>query len=214
MPDSLSIKHSQSRVSNSAEPRLSVLIPYFKDDPCDLIASLIPQVTENHDVEICLYDDGSGDLSLDRRVSVVVETAPGIVRLMCASENRGRSFARNTLKANARADWVLFLDADMRPVTDHFITDYLEAIGSGTADIIFGGFEVPKDVSDPRQELHRAFSETSDCLTLEDRQARGPQYVCSSNLCVRKSVLDAEPFDPEFSGTPIKASPQFAEPYL
>jgi len=50
------------------------------------------------------------------------------------------------------------------------------------------------------QELHRAFSEVSDCLTLSERQAAGPQYVASSNLCVKTSVMMAEGFDPEFTG--------------
>lgn len=200
MPENISIKHVESSAQSMMQPDLSVLIPYYRDDPSELIESLAVQISGHHNVEICLYDDGSKDTDLETRVSDLVSQSAAIVRLMTASDNRGRSYARNSLRSNARADWVLFLDADMRPVTDHFISDYLVEIKKNEADIIFGGFEVPHTTNDPERELHRAFSETSDCLTLQARQLKGPQYVCSSNLCVRKTVLDAEPFDPEFSG--------------
>ncbi len=200
MGNVLSINRTESLQRGNDVPLLSILIPFYKDDPRELLSSLMAQITAHSVVEICLYDDGSGDPALEQSVAVDVQRAPGQVKLMSASVNHGRSFARNALKQEALADWVLFLDADMRPVTDHFIADYLSAIQNAQADIIFGGFEVPKTAQNPEQELHRAFSETSDCLTLEARALRGPQYVCSSNLCVHKSVLDAEPFDPEFTG--------------
>jgi len=66
--------------------------------------------------------------------------------------------------------------------------------------IIFGGFTVPGEKQSDDTELHRAFSQTSDCLDAAERTAKGPQYVASSNLCVRKTVLQDEPFDTGFSG--------------
>ena len=92
------------------------------------------------------------------------------------------------------------LDADMRPQSPRFLKDYVSEIEHGNADIIFGGFTVPAAKQSNETELHRAFSKTSDCLSAEERRKAGPQYVCSSNLCVRKSVLAAEPFDTGFSG--------------
>lgn len=194
------IMHVKSPARGRKKPKLSVLIPYYRDNPGDLLRSLLAQTGSEKTVEILLYDDGTGDAELNTQVSAMVKDAASPVLLLIASGNRGRAFARNTLQSHARADWVLFLDADMRPVTPHFVEDYLALIEAEVADIIFGGFKVPQDTKDPERELHRAFSETSDCLTLEDRQRHGPQYVCSSNLCVKKTVLDAEPFDPEFSG--------------
>lgn len=200
MPLDPTITITRSDFKARKSPRLSILIPFYKDDPSDLLADLGAQIGGAHAVDIWLYDDGSNDKALETRMSQAVKAAPASVHLMTASGNRGRSYARNKLQESAGAEWVLFLDADMRPVTDHFIADYLTAIEGGAADIIFGGFHVPKHTENPEHELHRAFSETSDCLTLEQRKTFGPQYVCSSNLCVRKSVLDAEPFDPDFTG--------------
>lgn len=200
MSSSVDITRVDSAAAVNGAPRLSILIPYFRDDPTELLESLCLETAHLPSVEILIYDDGTGDEALNQRVSAAVKASSSCVRLLIAHENRGRAFARNTLKAEARADWVLFLDADMRPVSNRFVSLYLDKVEANTADIIFGGFEVPHQTSDPERELHRAFSQTSDCLTLEMRQKHGPQYVCSSNLCVRKTALDAEPFDPEFTG--------------
>ena len=194
------INHVQSVRQFREKPALSILIPYFHDDPRPAIGDLQEQNVDPKDIEILVYDDGSGDADLNRKVCADVKQAVLPVHLHVAAQNRGRSFARNYLRQQARADWVLFLDADMRPESREFIADYLAEIQKGESDVIFGGFTVPASTEDPERELHRAFSMVSDCLSLEERRAKGPQYVCSSNLCVRGDVIDAEPFDPEFSG--------------
>ncbi len=194
------ITHTQSLKQFRQSPILSVLIPYYKDNPIPALTALLEQCQDKKDIEILIYDDGSDEPELNQKVCAAVKEAVAPVHLFIAAENRGRSFARNYLKSKAKADWVLFLDADMRPENPDFIQAYLDGIKTKNPDVIFGGFTVPQSTDDPERELHRAFSMVSDCLSLEDRIAKGPQYVCSSNLCVKKTVIDAEPFDPEFNG--------------
>ncbi len=196
----LDITHIKSLKQSRNIPKLSVLIPYFRDDPTALLHALLAQTSEHNDVEILIYDDGTGDTELNAKVCAAVKSAHSSVHLMIAHENKGRSAARNTLQLNARADWVLFLDADMRPVSHRFLSDYVDLIEADMADVIFGGFTVPERAETADQELHRALSAVSDCLSLESRQAAGPQFVASSNLAVRKSVLAAEAFDDGFTG--------------
>lgn len=184
----------------SKKPDLSVLIPSYRDDATPLLESLLAEANETSKVEIMIYDDGTADASVNARLAAICKNAKTPVSLFFATVNKGRSAARNHLVENARADWVLFLDADMRPETDDFLTTYLNALKTNTADILFGGFTVPGEKQSPDTELHRAFSQTSDCLDAAARTAKGPQYVASSNLCVRKSVLTKEPFDTGFSG--------------
>ena len=197
---SAAITHVKSQGYAGAKPQLSVLIPYFKDNPAPLLSALLSQPMGGASVEILLYDDGTGDAGINKKATAIIKESRAPAQLLIAAQNKGRSAARNALKNNARADWVLFLDADMRPVTEHFLSDYAAAIKAGNADIIFGGFTVPKVAETAEQELHRALSEVSDCLSLEDRRAAGPQFVASSNLCVRKGVLAAEDFDDGFVG--------------
>jgi len=194
------ITHIKSLKQSRKKPVLSVLIPYFKDDPTALLHALLSQTAEQNGVEVLIYDDGTGDAELNAKVCAAVKSAHSPVHLMIAHENNGRSAARNALQENARADWVLFLDADMRPVSHRFLKDYTALIEAEMADVIFGGFTVPEKAETPDQELHRALSEVSDCLSLAARQEAGPQFVASSNLAVRKAVLTAEGFDDGFTG--------------
>ena len=180
------------------KPILSVLIPYYRDDPAALLLALLKQTDQS--VEILLYDDGTNDILINENLCLILEATNTRMALFFARTNKGRSAARNYLQSQARAKWVLFLDADMLPKSDNFIADYLEQISEDNADIIFGGFTVPTTKQSDETELHRAFSQTSDCLSAAERTKNGPQYVCSSNLCVRSEILAAQPFDASFTG--------------
>lgn len=182
------------------KPNLSVLIPSYRDDATPLLERLMEETGVTLNVEIMIYDDGTADPDINAKLAAMCKNATNAISLFFAAVNKGRSYARNHLVKKARADWVLFLDADMRPETDNFLKTYLTEIEKDEADIIFGGFTVPGEKQSNDTELHRAFSQTSDCLDAAERTAKGPQYVASSNLCVRKTVLQDEPFDTGFSG--------------
>jgi len=200
MKTDLKINPYVSMTGRPRKPKLSILMPYYHDDPVPLLLALSEQCEGRRDVELLAYDDGSSDPDLNRRAIAAIKDSRTPIGLFIAEQNRGRSFARNQLFSRARGNWVLFLDADMRPERSSFVDNYVQLISEMECDIIFGGFKVEEKSLDPDRELHRALSEISDCLSLQERQAAGPQFVCSSNLAVRKTVLEAEPFDPEFSG--------------
>lgn len=181
-------------------PRLSILIPFYRDDPSGLLHSLDAQDVTPKAIEICIMDDGTGDAMLTRTAQTTVEGMALPTHLTTASANRGRSATRNALQQQAKADWVLFLDADMRIDHPDFLSRYLDQIADNDCDILFGGFGVEDHSDDRDTDLHRLLSHSSDCLSAEDRARNGAQNVASSNLCVRKNVLDAQPFDPEFKG--------------
>ncbi len=187
----------KNSVAKSAKtPVLSVLIPYYHDDPKDLLSAL----TGNKNIEILLYDDGTNITEINGNLRKIADGAHTPISLFFASENKGRSTARNILTHHAKAKWVLFLDADMLPQSDSFADDYLREIKASKGDIIFGGFTVASKKQSDDTELHRIFSQTSDCLNAVERTKNGPQYVCSSNLCVRKDIFTTHAFDTSFTG--------------
>ena len=188
--------HSAHRIKG--RPTLSILIPFYRDNPSELIETLASIAGQS--VEILTYDDGTGDKDLSHEVSAAVKSASCQTTLFTAHDNRGRAFGRNYLFDMAKADWVLFLDADMMPMDEYFIMTYLAEIKAGTSDVLFGGFKVLETNGAPETEIHRVMSITSDCAPAAERQRLGPKNVASSNLCVRKTVLTAEPFDTGFSG--------------
>lgn len=193
----ISIKNSP--LYAEVKPQLSVLVPFYKDDAASLLKDLDAQII-GRAIEVLFYDDGTQNAELTSKMANAVNNAKGAVSLMTNTDNHGRSAARNALFQAAQGDWVLFLDADMRPSRDTFLETYISLINKCAADIIFGGFEVEAQQEDADRDVHRALSEISDCLTLDERQAGGPQYVASSNLCVKRGVLETEPFDSGFTG--------------
>lgn len=181
-------------------PQLSILIPFYRDDPSVLLRSLDAQTVDAHRVEILVMDDGTGDPTLTATAQATASQMRLPCQLITAPQNRGRSATRNALQDKAKAKWVLFLDADMRVDHADFLLKYLECIEASCGDIIFGGFAVEAQASDPDTDLHRILSKTSDCLPADHRRQSGAQHVASSNLCIRTSVLETEPFDPNFKG--------------
>jgi glycosyltransferase involved in cell wall biosynthesis len=191
------ISHS-SPITAQSTPILSVLIPFFRDDPTPLLQALSAQADQS--IAIWLYDDGTQDAALTQRVSQAVDAANCPVTLLTASANKGRSYGRNHLFKAANSPWVLFLDADMLPLTRDFLSLYTDYIRADEADIIFGGFKVKDEPGQADTEIHRVMSIASDCADAAERQALGPKNVASSNLCIRKTVLADTPFDDGFTG--------------
>ncbi len=178
---------------------LSVLIPFYNDDPHPLLHQL--GQTPPGNCEIIFYDDGSDASHPCKNLGASVTKAPLPVKLVTATENRGRSAARNALIAAARGQWVLFLDADMMPEGDDFLQNWYNCIEQQNPDIVFGGFSVEAiDNVEPALALHQAFSQSSDCLPAKVRSQNPAKHVCTSNLLVRHDVLAACPFDNDFAG--------------
>ncbi len=72
-------------------PRLSVLTPFYKDNPSDLIARLAPV---RRDVEFVLVDDGANSATLAANVLSALERSGASARLIIWGANRGRAAAR------------------------------------------------------------------------------------------------------------------------
>ncbi|WP_203292586.1 glycosyltransferase family 2 protein [Maricaulis parjimensis] len=179
--------------------KLSVLIPFYKDDPADLVRSLAEQAGSRGDVEILLHDDGEPDPVLNAQLTRIIAAMTQPVRLLTSTRNRGRSGGRNLLAQQARGAWLLYLDADMQPGHAGFLDTYREVMAHTAADAVFGGYETdwPEDRA---LQLHAALSRTSDQNDAEARNAIGASAFCASNILVRAEVMDAIPYDTDFTG--------------
>ncbi|MEE2566785.1 glycosyltransferase family 2 protein [Hyphobacterium marinum] len=183
----------------AGKPVLSVVAPFYRDNPVPLLETLAGQAAElEKPVEIVLFDDGRPDPDLNARVEQALESLPVPACLVTAARNVGRAAARNRLAAAARGDWLLYLDADM-DVPDGFLAAYLEAIDVDDFDAAFGGYS-PGPATDPRHRLHAALAATSDVHDAASRTRIGATAVCSSNLLVRASLMARTPFDDGFTG--------------
>lgn len=176
-------------------PRLSVLIPFYRDAPIDLLEAIA--VTCPDGVEAILFDDGVPDVTLNADVSEAIAGLAIPAQLITSRINRGRSAARNRLASAARAPWLLFLDADME-ISPEFLTRWITFTQTTRAGALFGGFEP----SEPRRctRVHAALAEQSDVHSARERDALGAVAICSSNLAVRADAFSQTPFDEGFEG--------------
>ncbi len=184
----------------SGEVVLTICVPCYAESADPLIASLI-RMPEAHRTSLILFDDGSTDEKLTRRLARHVISFPGPARLATAPENHGRAFARNRLVAMAETDWILFLDADMCPDSPDFLARYLTAIrNSEGPSLIAGGFSLTQVRPTRETELHAAQSRASECLNADERSAAPGRYVFTSNILVHADILHEVEFDDGFTG--------------
>ncbi len=184
-----------------AAPRLSVLMPFLRDDPQDLLQRLDKEAMSlSGKVELVVLDDGTGDAALTRRLQDWLGGAVLPVRLITLQTNEGRSIGRNRLSSTARAGHMLFLDSDMRPDRPDFLQAWLRLIETANPAVAFGGFSLDQAPTDARFAVHRALALRGECIDAASRAQTPEKYVFTSNLLVRRDVFDTEAFDPAFTG--------------
>ncbi|WP_084398871.1 glycosyltransferase family 2 protein [Henriciella aquimarina] len=184
----------------SGEATLTVCVPCYRESADPLIVTLA-RMAEAARATLILYDDGSGDEATTRRLACHVMGFPGPARLITASMNKGRAHARNRLVAMAETDWLLFLDADMRPDREDFLTRYVDALHKtdGPA-LIAGGFSLQQVRPTRETALHAAQSARSECLSADQRAKAPGRFIFTSNVLVHKVILKAVAFDDGFKG--------------
>jgi len=179
-------------------PVLSVLIPFFRDDPVRLLTALDGATAVG--VEVIVLDDGSGDADLAARVAQAVGAMALPARFVRLSTNEGRSKGRNRLAGHARGGHMLFLDADMLPDHANFLSDWLALVAGRNPAVAFGGFSLDQTPKTREHALHRAMALKSDCLGAALRAEAPEKHVFTSNLLVRRDVFEAIGFDEAFTG--------------
>jgi glycosyltransferase involved in cell wall biosynthesis len=192
---------TDSRTWKAARPAISVLIPFLRDDPAELLTLLDEEAASvGGAVEIVLLDDGTRDAALTARLTVQIKSMALPVRLITLSANEGRSIGRNRLASAARGGSLLFLDSDMRPDHRRFLRDWADLAAREDPAVAFGGFSLLQAPTDSRFAVHRAIAARSECVPWMERARQPEKYVYTSNLLVRRDVFEAEAFDPGFTG--------------
>ena len=181
-------------------PRLSVVMPFFRYDPRPLLACLDAEAKLiGGAVEIIALDDGGGDKALAEQAAGLVGSMAAPARLIVNVANEGRAKGRNRLVAAARARHLLLIDCDMSPDQPDFLRRYLSLVKQDVP-VAFGGFTVDRAEATRDQQLHRAVQLRAECHPAKIRARQPEKYVYTSNLLVRRDVLEAEAFDEDFTG--------------
>lgn len=184
-----------------ARPAVSVLIPFLRDNPTELLALLDEEAASvSGAVEVVVMDDGTGDAVLTEQLRAQIQGMALPARLITLTKNEGRSKGRNRLAKAARGGSYLFLDSDMRPDHRRFLKDWADLVAREDPAVAFGGFSLLQAPEDRKFQVHRAMANKSECIPYMDRARQPEKYVYTSNLLVRRDVFEAEAFDASFTG--------------
>jgi glycosyltransferase involved in cell wall biosynthesis len=178
-------------------PQLSVLTPFYRYSAAPLLRRM---ANAPADVEFILLDDGSRDAALLADVATAAQSLNAPVRIIVREHNEGRSAARNRLITEARGRYVLFLDADMIPDRPTYLLHWLSITRCQQPDVAFGGLSLRHAQRTRDTALHHNLSSASECRDAAQRTISPEQFTTSSNLLVRRSFLEAHPFDNDFTG--------------
>lgn len=180
-------------------PFLSILIPVYNWDVGPLLGCLAAQrqvLPAEQLVEIIVLDDGSAQKYHNQSVAARLAS----VSYVESSVNQGRAAVRNALLQRARGSYVLFLDADMLPDDEKFLSRYLEKARQGS-EIVCGGISYRQNVQQrPEFAFYLYKSQRTEALSATVRQGAPWRYLFTSNILVRRDILGSVCFDPRFTG--------------
>jgi len=172
---------------------LSILIPTYNADCRQQVADLSRQAESIAGLryEILVADDGSTDRSR-AELCRQVEQWPHC-RFIDRGVNSGRAAIRNFLAREAASEWLLFIDAEMAIVSEHYLENYLN---DDFTEVAYGGYVVG---SGERSNLRYIYEK--DCEPqhrAEQRRRRPFMHFHTGNFMVRRDILLAHPFDERF----------------
>ncbi len=171
---------------------LSILIPIYNCEVTNLVQALHQQCSESDVLyEICCYDDDS-DIAYKKINRSITHLEH--IRYQELPHNIGRSKIRNTLAADARYPYLLFMDGDAKVINKLFIKNYLKQLAPST--LLYGGCKyssIPPD--NPLQQLHYQFGKNREEIASNIRNKTPYQAFKTFNFLVPKVIFDTIRFD-------------------
>lgn len=170
---------------------LSILIPVYNYAVLTLVGELKKQCnTCGIKFEIICYDDASDLFATENQQINQFENCSFFV----LEKNVGRSAIRNLLVEKATYENLLLLDADVIPVHNQFISNYIDQINKNKK-VIFGGlfYENKKPVKELL--LRWIYGREREALPLSERIKNPSDFALVSNLVIKKEILIRFPFD-------------------
>ncbi|MBK0368749.1 glycosyltransferase family 2 protein [Flavobacterium agrisoli] len=185
---------------------LSILIPVYNYNAFPLVLELHKQcVATGINFEILVQDDGS--IYFDNENNKINEFQN--CHFLKSDKNVGRTTTRNKLVNTAAYDWLLFLDADVIPVHQDFVKNYISEFNSNY-NVIFGGYQYQKINPDLNSEFRYKYGRKREEKSALERNINPYQFIFSGNFLIQKKTFLETSFkeDKNFYGMDIYFSYQ------
>jgi len=172
---------------------ISILIPTYNFDIFPLVSSLHEQAKKlTIEYEIICLDDASKKYNIENQKINTLEHCS----YTFLEKNIGRSAIRNLLAKKARFENLLFLDADVIPIEEDFVSNYVSQIDS-EEKVVYGGIRYQKDKPSKDQILRWVYGNSREALPVEVRQKNPYLAFLTLNFMIKKSVFKTVSFNEE-----------------
>ncbi|PBJ12157.1 glycosyltransferase family A protein [Flavobacterium sp. ACN6] len=170
---------------------LSIVIPVYNYNIFSLVETLYKQALEcTIPFEIICLDDASHDFTIENQRIKQFKN----VSFTVLEQNIGRSAIRNLLAKKAVYDYLLFLDADVFPTNNQFISNYVSEI-KRNQKVVFGGILYESKKPEKELLLRWIYGREREALPLSERSKNPSDFALVSNLLIKKEILLQFPFD-------------------
>ncbi len=162
---------------------LSVLIPTYNYDVGKLVRKVHMQLNASKIMfEIIILEDGS---SQDINTKIHLSHT----KILVHKHNLGRVKARQFLAKSSKYDWLLFLDADVLPKNDSFISDYINQLNSGY-EAVFGGFTYYNERPKKDYVLRWKYGMNKEQVPAHKRNLNPYKVIISANYLIKKTAFE------------------------
>lgn len=170
---------------------LSVLIPTYNYNAFFLVDKIYQQlIVAQITFEIICFDDGSkSELNAENEKINSFENS----RFKVLENNIGRSAIRNLLAKEATYKWLLFLDADVFPVNNQFIKNYISCFKE-TETVFCGGLRY-QHKKENLDLLRYKYGKKHEEISVEIRRQNPNKYFFTSNFLIEKEVFKTVNFE-------------------
>lgn len=172
---------------------LSVLIPTHNYDISTLVEEIHAQLSKtNYLFEILCLDDHSTNLDTIHQNQRINSFANASYTVL--PKNIGRSRIRNLLAQKASYEWLLFLDADVIPLSKDFISKYVETI-SEEKEVIYGGILYQKEKPKQENVLRWVYGKEREALSVKQREEASYLRFLTLSFLIKKKVFERVKFN-------------------
>src|SRR5690606_18518591 len=169
---------------------LSILIPTYNYNVFPLVDNLFNQCEkEGIKYEIIVVDDGSQKQFDNDKINSLKNCSFKVLK-----KNIGLSSIRNLLIKTSEYEWILLLDADVFPVNENYISEYIQAIKKNNYNYFSGGIQYKTDRPENDKILRWKYGKKREALTFEQRK-NGKSNYTNVNILLHKAVFNEVMFE-------------------
>jgi len=170
---------------------LSVLVPTYNYNAFTLIKKVHEQLEKiGIEFEIICLDDASKKLFTDNEKINSLNNC----HFIPLNFNIGRSKIRNLLAKKAKYDWLLFLDADVLPKDNNFISKYLPYLNE-EIKIVNGGILYQEEKPEQIKLLRWLYGKSRESIAPEERKKSPYLRLLTLNFLIHKSIFEVVSFN-------------------